>query len=93
MSLLIVDDAASQRILLKAALKKAGYENLLLANSAQDAFEQLGMNSNQTEGDTADVDLILMDINMTGLNGIEACRQIKATEALHDTPDLNASSG
>ena len=81
MSLLIVDDAASQRILLKAALKKAGYENLLLANSAQDAFEQLGMNSSQTEGVTADVDLILMDINMTGLNGIEACRQIKATEA------------
>jgi len=86
MSLLIVDDAASQRILLKAALKKAGYENLLLANSAQDAFEQLGMNNSQIERAAAETDLILMDINMTGLNGIEACRQIKATEALHDIP-------
>ena len=86
MSLLIVDDAASQRILLKAALKKAGYEDLLLASSAQDAFEQLGMNNSQTEIAAAAIDLILMDINMTGLDGIEACRQIKTIEALRDIP-------
>ena len=32
------------------------------------------------------VDLILMDISMPGLNGIEACHRIKAVEPLHDIP-------
>lgn len=33
-------------------------------------------------------DLIIMDIRMPGMSGIEACREIKATESLRNTPVL-----
>lgn len=39
------------------------------------------------------VDLILMDISMPGLNGIEACHRIKAVEPLHDIPIIMVTAG
>ena len=37
-------------------------------------------------------DLILMDINLPGMNGVEALKQIQASEALHDTPVVAVSA-
>ncbi len=86
MKLLIVDDSASQRMLLKSTLKVAGYKDVFLANSAQKAFQYLGLNGQQQAEPSEDIDLILMDISMPGMTGIEACRQIKAIEQLQDIP-------
>jgi diguanylate cyclase (GGDEF)-like protein len=41
---------------------------------------------NNPETVTTDIDLILMDIVMPDINGIEACRLIKAVEYLQDIP-------
>jgi adenylate cyclase len=84
MSILIVDDSAGSRLLLSSILKAAGYQALVTAESARGAFARLGLNGTATG--PSDVDLILMDISMPDLDGIEACCQIKADVRLQDIP-------
>lgn len=83
MYILIVDDSLGQTVILQNLLKKVGYEDFLIATSAKGAFEILGANDPKK---TPEVGLILMDVTMPGMTGIEACRIIKSTEHLRDIP-------
>lgn len=85
MTLLIVDDAAIQRLALASLLKAEGYTDLVMAQSAEESYRRL-------ETAAASVDLILMDINMPGTNGIEACRHIKHSELWRDIPIIMVTS-
>jgi len=84
MSILVVDDTAEVRGMLSVLLESAGYQDILFAESAAAAFEHLGMGGSGAA--PVDVDVILMDINMPGLDGVEACRRIKAVARFCDTP-------
>lgn len=84
MSILVVDDTVEVRDMLGVLLESAGYQDLLFAESAEAAFERLGMGGSSAA--PVDVDVILMDVNMPGLDGVEACRRIKASERYCDTP-------
>ncbi|HYF66434.1 MAG TPA: adenylate/guanylate cyclase domain-containing protein [Herpetosiphonaceae bacterium] len=90
MSLLIVDDSAAQRFALTTLLKKQGYDDLLTAESASQAFAILGRGVPDAPPTT--VDLILMDISMPDIDGIAACRQIKNDPRLHDIPVIMVTS-
>jgi len=87
LSILIVDDSEEIIQLLKTILGNVGYTDLLSAKSTGETYELLGIGkASPPNGKTPDIDLILMDVAMPDIDGIEACRRIKETEKFHDIP-------
>jgi adenylate cyclase len=86
MKILIVDDQRTQSIGLSQMLRQLGYLDILTATSAADAYQQLRLHTLDLEPVPCSIDIILMDVNMPGLNGIEACASIKSNPAWHDIP-------
>lgn len=86
MSILVVDDSLDVHNQLNIFLRSGGVTNLHFVDSGAAAFELLGL----TDGvqPNLSIDLILMDINMEEINGIEATRRIKAVQEFQDVPVL-----
>ncbi|MBD0306476.1 MAG: response regulator, partial [Nitrospiraceae bacterium] len=83
MGLLIIDDSVDARRLLQCLLRTAGNKDVLTAASMKEAFAHLAQSS---RSDRPRIDLILLDIDMPEIDGIEACRRLKADHRLYDTP-------
>ncbi len=83
MAILIVDDSPDHYALLRSILTKAGHNQILGAESAQAAFSILNVDGIQS---ATDVDLILMDVLMPEIDGVQACRRIKQQTHLRDIP-------
>ncbi|HEU0220878.1 MAG TPA: PleD family two-component system response regulator [Paracoccaceae bacterium] len=73
---LVVDDTATNRVLLRAKLAGAYYTVL----TAESGAEALAM------AESAEPDLILLDVMMPDMDGFEVCRRLKASERLHHVP-------
>ena len=84
MSILIVDDSEEQRELLATILKTAGYRSLLFAESAEEALKRLGIGAAPHPSER--IEVVLMDFLMAGMDGLEACRRIRAEERLKHLP-------
>lgn len=84
MRILAVDDSPHIITQLRLFLSGAGYNDLLFARSAAEALILLG--PEREDENEAGIDLILMDIEMPGTNGIEATRRLKASSAFIDVP-------
>lgn len=83
MAILIVDDSTDHYALLQSILTKAGHRQILGAESAQAAFSMLDLDGIQS---ATDIDLILMDVLMPEIDGVQACRRIKQQTHLRDIP-------
>lgn len=85
MSIIIVDDNATNQLIVQTILNKAGYRNLITASSARELYGMLGIGDSAAAVDT-DVKLILMDMMMPDIDGIEACRTVMQDNRYKDIP-------
>ena len=83
LSILVVDDQQSMRGLARQCLKKLGVVDVALAASGDSAMEMLG---------TKKCDVVISDLNMPGMNGVDLARKIKSHPVLKSIPVLLATS-
>ena len=67
-NILIVDDAAFMRMMIKDTLKSSGYENIIEAADGEQAIQTY---KNEKP------DLVIMDITMPNKNGLDALKEIR----------------
>ena len=84
MSILIVDDSTVSRTFISDLLNEVGYTDLLVCASVEEAYQSIGFN--EPDKAETDLDLILLDINLPGKNGIDACRELSAHDIFCDVP-------
>ncbi|QFF97746.1 fused response regulator/phosphatase [Psychrobacillus glaciei] len=84
MTILMVDDNSVNLFVIENILKKAGYEHCHPLNSADELFQYLRID--EKEAPVPKVDLILLDIMMPKIDGIEACRRIQQEDRLKEIP-------
>lgn len=72
--ILVVDDEPQIRRVMRTTLTANGYE-VSDARSGEEALEKLGEER---------FDLILLDVNLPGMNGLEACRVIRSRTLVPD---------
>lgn len=84
-SILLIDDNEAQQLIIKTTLKNAGYENISIFSNADDFLKQIHSLAEKKKKQPS-FDLILLDINMPGTNGIDACTLIKKIEMYKETP-------
>ena len=75
-NILIVDDQPGKLLTYEALLSQLG-ENLITAHSGMEALERLLK---------TDIALVLMDVSMPGMDGLELCRHLKSDPATSNTP-------
>jgi len=88
MSILIVDDSIVSRTYLSDMLQEEGYSDIVQTGSMEGVFSLIG------EGGALfrdHVDLVLLDINLPGQDGIEGCRELKRIEPFRDVPVIIVS--
>ena len=81
-SILIVDDSTANLMLLESILKEHGY-NVRAAISGELALMTIKRQA---------PDIILLDVNMPGMNGYEVCRALKADTLLAEIPVIFVSA-
>src|SRR5690349_13139040 len=88
MRILIVDDNHTNIIIVREILKKENYHKTAVASSAKEMFEVLGLSETpkSRESLVGEIDLILLDMMMPEMDGIEACRVLQQHEHLKEIP-------
>lgn len=75
-TILIVDDEPTIRVLLRAALEGAGHRVIEAADGVSALATALRLRP----------DLILLDVALPGLNGLDVCRRLREDPATAGTP-------
>lgn len=91
--LVLADDSALIRRLLKETLSKAGFKSMTVFNDGKQAFDYIvGLKDRRGEEFLEDVDILITDIEMPQLDGLTLTRKIKEDETLKKLPVVIFSS-
>jgi two-component system chemotaxis response regulator CheY len=77
--ILVVDDFAAMRRIIRTILKRLGYTEIEEAEEGRSALEKLR---------TRDFNLVIADWNMPGMDGLELLKAIRSDRELKDLPFL-----
>ena len=77
MKVLIVDDFATMRRILRNVLKQIGFKNMIEADDGKTALKELKKGN---------FDLILCDWNMPGMSGLELLNIVRSDDELKNIP-------
>jgi two-component system chemotaxis response regulator CheY len=77
MKVLIVDDFATMRRIVRNILKQIGFKNIVEADDGKSALKELKKEK---------IDLVLCDWNMPEMPGIELLKAVRADDELKDLP-------
>ena len=77
MKVLVVDDFATMRRIVKNVLRQIGFKNISEADDGKSALKALKSEK---------FDLVMCDWNMPEMSGLELLKLIRADEQLKDTP-------
>lgn len=81
-TVLIVEDTASEQDLIVSYLVESGY-SIITANNGQEALQKI-------EGKKLDV--VITDLVMPGMSGLELCRSLKKNSVTKDVPIIACTS-
>jgi two-component system alkaline phosphatase synthesis response regulator PhoP len=81
-SILVVDDEDDIRELIEYNLSKAGYR-MTCVSSGEEALQAVTTNA---------PDLIILDLMLPGMDGLDVCRQLKSDAALRSIPVIMVSA-
>lgn len=82
-SILIVDDNANNLLAMEASLERLG-EDLVRASSGHEALELV---------ERQDFAVVLLDVQMPGMDGLETAERIRQIETAKDTPVIFVTAG
>ncbi|WP_320170409.1 chemotaxis response regulator CheY [Maridesulfovibrio sp.] len=80
MKVLVVDDFATMRRIIKNILRQIGFTNIVEADDGTTAWEALNKDDS--------IQFIVSDWNMPQMTGIELLRKVRASEEFADIPFL-----
>lgn len=93
LTILLVDDHPDDVFLTVRALKKANMHNVIIRNHGRDALDFLrGRSDEDNDPDARFPDLILVDINMPVMNGLEMIEELKSDSGHKSIPVIVLSS-
>ncbi|HIJ55839.1 MAG TPA: response regulator [Deltaproteobacteria bacterium] len=78
-TVLVVDDFATMRRIVKNILRQLGFENIIEADDGTTALDALKKNK---------IDLIVSDWNMPKMTGLELLKTVRASDEYKDVPFL-----
>ena len=77
--ILVVDDFATMRRIIKNVLRQAGYDDVVEADDGSTALFKLKTNS---------IDFVIADWNMPNMTGLDLLKAMRSEEAFKDIPFL-----
>jgi sigma-B regulation protein RsbU (phosphoserine phosphatase) len=90
MRILIVDDSEDARDLTEGTLLSGGYDDVVTAASGWEALRTLDIG--RSTDDPPNVDIVLLDVVMPEMDGVEACARIRNDQRYADLPIIMVTS-
>jgi phosphoserine phosphatase RsbU/P len=91
MGILVVDDTEEVREIFEVVLAGGGHQNVIKVDSAAAAFSFLAL-ATPLAPDPPPVDVILLDIIMPDMDGIQACARIRRDPRYAEVPIVMATA-